>query len=221
MFPIFIFLAVLGAAYWLDRSLARYSSGQAEFSKQKPLEDKRLKYLLLAFALLVLPVAAQADSITVPLVRQSDKLIVADIETYLDSNSVLPLMNDTAYLLAVNLWQAQFIAQPFLHQADSLYLSEQQVLRAISLSIRQYSVGGVWFGDSYCDQSNCVIVWLQSNVATNDLARATLTPAVLDFGNVNIIVPQRSLATPEPGTLSLVSIGIAMLGLTAYLKRRP
>ena len=194
LFPVPIFhcstelllsLAALGAAslviYWLDHALDRYLAGQAEFSEQfqKLLEAGRPYLLALMF--LMFCSAAQADSITtVPLVRVTDKLTVSDIDSYLDSNTVLPLMGDTSYLLAVNLWEAQFIAN--LHQADSLFLSETAVLRAIWLE---------WtWGETFCGPSNCEIMWDQSRIAINDLAHATLTPPVLDFGNVNQIPVQ-------------------------------
>jgi hypothetical protein len=157
-----------------------------------------MKYLL-TFALLVVPVVAQADSVRVPLVRVTDKLLVSDIDSYLESKTVLPLLGNTADLLAINLWNAQFVAN--LGQPDSLLLSENAVLKAIWIQEE-------YWHDTFCDSSNCAIMWAQSNIAINDQAQLTITPSSIDFGSVPTVV------TPEPGTtLSLACIGLLALAI--------
>jgi hypothetical protein len=132
---------------------------------------------------------------------------VVQVADYLEDNSYIPLMGNTAVLLADNLLDAQ--KETGLH---SLLLSETSVLRAIWIE-------GYYIGETYCDKSDCSIMWAQSNIAINPLASVTLTPAVMNFGDVLIHPVIDPVSAAEPAAARLFAFGCAFLVLLLKIKR--
>jgi hypothetical protein len=156
----------------------------------------RIKFSLLAMGLLGLASISRADSLNTQL---------HDVASYLASNSVLPITQQADMQLSRNILIAQ--ADPTCSYCGtlSLSLSEDSVLRAISLY--------VWDGGPTLISSESLepVVWIQSRIAINPNLTVTLTPASLDFGNVPV-------ATPEPAGWILLLTG---LGACAIRNRAP
>jgi hypothetical protein len=141
----------------------------------------------LFFALLFLSPSARADSVSV-------------ITQELRHDSSLTLRNDVAEDLAENLLTAQAAAYYTAFEPDSLQLSINAVLRAITLEKS--------FGFSYCDDSTCPIVWAQSTIAIDTRAGVGLSPSEINFGSVPV-------STPEPSLLALLGVPLFVLFLKA------
>jgi hypothetical protein len=152
--------------------------------------------LIVIMGLLVLPVTATADSLT-------ERQVIAALKR----GSDLPMTGAIADQLADNLLAAQAAAPYTSFEPDSLQLSIDAVLRAISLY--EFPDGPT----RITSQAAEPIVWLQSTVAIDDRVSVSLTPGSIDFGSEPIV-------TPEPGEWILILTGLTAFVMTRGLLRR-
>lgn len=141
--------------------------------------------LIVIMGLLTLPATATADSLT-------ERQVIAALKR----GSDLPMTGAVADQLSDNLLAAQAAAPYTSFEPDSLQLSIDAVLRAISL----YEFPG---GPTrITSQAAEPIVWVQSEIAIDDRASVTLTPGSIDFGSQPVV-------TPEPSEWILILTGLA------------
>jgi hypothetical protein len=152
----------------------------------------RIRFSLLAIGLLGIASISRGDSLSPQL---------HDVASYLASNSVLPITQQADMQLARNILIAQAAPGCFYCGPESLLLSEQSVVRAISLY--------VWQGGPSIISSASVepVVWLQSEIAINPNATVSLTPSVINFGEVPVV------STPEPAVWILMLMGLMAFAL--------
>jgi len=86
-------------------------------------------------------------------------------------------------------------------------LSIQSVDKAIYLESLTPSNG------AFCDDSNCPILWAQSELATNPNATLEFSPSSINFGDVPV-------ATPEPPLWMLALAALVVVSWCRTLKRR-
>jgi hypothetical protein len=131
----------------------------------------------------------------IPFVARGDTLSLAQVTAEITTSSPLKLRGDVAEDFAENLLKAQAAAPYTQNEPDSLQLSIEAVIRAISLDKKLGK-------DHYCDDSNCSIAWGQSNIAIDDRAVVGISATTL---------AEAPVRTPEPTTLTLLVL--AGLGL--------
>jgi len=136
---------------------------------------------LLPFLLLLAPIA-KADSLMPSL---------AVVGSYLADNSVLPITQQADMQLARNILLAQSSSTCSYCGPESLALSMDSVLRAISLY--------AWAGVPISSESLQPIVWLQSRLAINPDATVIVTPSSITFADAPV-------STPEPSTVLLLFV---------------
>ena len=140
-----------------------------------------MKLVLGTLLLFVVPAATHADTIhSIPMAE------IVTVSKEITAGSDLPLRGDMSRDLAENLLIAQADPACFYCGAESLSLSIQSVDRAIYLEFLTPSNG------PYCDDNNCQIVWLSSEIAINPNATLSFNPSSLNFGDVPVV------NTPEP-----------------------
>jgi len=136
--------------------------------------------------------------LTIPAIVRADSLSLGQIAQELKRDAVIPPAPSVGNQLAKNLLAAQAAAPYTQFEPDSLELSIESVLRAVSLY--------VWEGGptTITSESAEPVVWAQSRVAIDDRLTVSFTPGSLDFGS-------QPVATPEPsGWLGLL-LGFALL----------
>ncbi len=131
--------------------------------------------------------------------------IIDNLAGMLTQDSVLPLAPGVALELATNIWDAHESTPYALVEADSLTLSFESVLRAISLE--------VWPGGptEITDPINTPYPFIQSQIAIDDRAAVAFyvngvlwQPGdVINFGDVPVV-------TPEPATLLLLTVPLLL-----------
>ena len=153
----------------------------------------------LIFVLLCFAPAARADSLMPSL---------TNVASYLQANSALPITQQADLQLSRNLLTAQAVPSCTYCGSNSLLLSENAVLRAITLY--------VWTGGPTSISSATLepVVWTQSTIAINPDATVSLTPTSLDFGKELVV------STPEPSLLLLLALGSVCLLLSWFVSRR-
>jgi len=151
-------------------------------------------------ALLLLAGISRADSL-----RPS----LADVSSYLAEYSVLPITQQADMQLSRNILLAQ--SQASYGGAESLLLSEDAVLRAISLY--------AWADLPISSADAQPVVWAQSLLAINPDATVSVWPESITFAPAPV-------STPEPSVLLLLVLGVACLtgyaiakGLSSTLER--
>jgi len=154
----------------------------------------RIKFPLLAVGLLGIASISRADSLSPQL---------HDVAIYLASNSILPITQQADMQLARNLLTAQGAIACTYCGAESLQMSEDSVLRAISLYC-------CWDGSPVLISSESLPPGplLQSRIAIDPGATVVVTPSALYFGEVPV-------ATPEPEVWILM-----LIGATAFTLRK-
>jgi hypothetical protein len=147
--------------------------------------------------------------LTVPTITRADSLSLGQIAQELKQDAVIPLAPSVANQLAKNLLAAQAAAPYTQFEPDSLELSIESVLRAISLY--------AWDGGPTMITSEQAepVVWIQSRIAIDDRLTVSFTPSSLDFGS-------EPVATPEPAGWILLLIGLAAFfrGSLSFLRSR-
>jgi len=158
---------------------------------------KRLIFVLLCFAPM-----ARADSLMPSL---------ANVESYLDANSVLPITQQADAQLSRNLLRAQAAPTCTYCGPVSLAYSEDSVLKAITLYL--------WPGGPANISSEALepIVWIQSRIAINPDATVSVTPSALFFGEIAVSDP---VSTPEPSVLLLFWLGFACVVASWFASRK-
>lgn len=137
----------------------------------------------------------------------ADTIPLGQICKELNAGAVIPLAPGVANDLSRNLLDAQAAAYYTLFEPESLQLSINAVLRAISIY--------VWDGGPtlITSEKEEPIVWQQSRIAIDTRVSAVLDPTAIDFGEVAVV-------TPEPGTILLLLAGLGyMLTLTKVRQR--
>jgi hypothetical protein len=144
---------------------------------------------------------------------------VGDLASYLTANSVLSLGPGVADELAGNILYAQATTPYAALESDSLSLSIESVLRAISIEVFP---GGP---TEILDATDTPIPFLQSTIAIDDRVSLTLSfngviiqPGdVLDFGSVPLgsssSSPTLIMTTPEPSTIFMLAFALCLLSL--------
>ncbi len=130
-------------------------------------------------------------------VGRADTLTQVQVASYLDANTLIPFAVGVDTQLSMNLVKAQNRAWGSDWYPDSIELSMESVLRAISLY--------VWPGGPtlVTNQKEFPVVWDQSRIAIDPRLTVTLDPGALDFGSAEV-----RESVPEPGTWLLVLAGL-------------
>jgi len=157
---------------------------------------------LLGLVLLILGMALLAPE------SRGDTVNVSSVASILDANTVLPLAGGVDTQLASNLLRAQQQTWGKEWLDGSLTLSIESVLRAIGLY--------VWEGGptSITSEKDEPIVWLQSHIAIDPRLSVGFDTASINFGEQPVVT------TPETGTLGVLLLGLAGLGVLLWITKR-
>jgi len=134
--------------------------------------------------------------LAVPAIVRADSLSLGQIAQELRQDAVLPLAPSVGNQLAKNLLAAQAAAPYTQFEPDSLQLSIDAVLKAITVY--------AWPGGRTVvtsDEQAFLFVWAQSRIAIDDRLTVSITPGSLDFGS-------QPVATPEPAGWILLLTGL-------------
>ena len=143
--------------------------------------------------------------LTIPAIALADSLSLGQIAQELKQDAVIPLAPSVGNQLAKNLLAAQAAAPYTQFEPDSLELSIESVLRAISLY--------AWEGGptTITDESAEPIVWAQSRIAIDDRLTVSFTPESLDFGSQPVVTPE-----PTEWILMLAGLVAFVIARCAY-----
>jgi hypothetical protein len=134
--------------------------------------------------------------LTIPAIALADSLSLGQIAQELKQDAVIPLAPSVGNQLAKNLLAAQAAAPYTQFEPDSLQLSIDAVLKAITVYAWP---GGPTVVTS--DEQAFLFVWAQSRIAIDDRLTVSITPGSLDFGS-------QPVATPEPAGWILLLTGL-------------
>lgn len=145
--------------------------------------------------------------LAVPAIGRADSLSLGQIAQELKQDAVIPLAPSVGNQLAKNLLAAQAAASYTQFEPDSLQLSIDAVLKAISLYC-------CWPGSptEITDEASEPVVWAASRIAIDDRLTVSLTPGSLDFGS-------QPVATLEPQEWILILVGLAACELSCRRTR--
>src|SRR5882724_3234141 len=158
------------------------------------------KTVLLATLLALGAAAGRAD--TVPM---------GQICKELTGGTSIPLGPGVATELSKNLLNAQALADYTAFEPESLQLSINAVLKAISIYL--------WDGGPalITDETSEPIVWQQSRIAIDTRVGVQLDPPFIDFGETQIA----TISAPEPSTLAFLLVAFGYMALIIKNRRRP
>src|SRR4030095_4764401 len=134
--------------------------------------------------------------LTIPAIARADSLSLGQIAQELKQDAVIPLAPSVGNQLAKNLLAAQAAAPYTQFEPDSLQLSIDAVLKAITAY--------VWPGgptEVTNNEQDFLLVWAQSRIAIDNRLTVSITPGGLDFES-------QPVATPEPAGWILLLTGL-------------